>query len=316
SKYSLALYELFVDYFIVKNGFGETPVISIDNFRKLLGLKENEYEKFRDLNYYIIQKSLKEINAKSDLFVEVEYRKKGRKVEAVKFFIKKNPDGVIDVEPILKRTEQQQRQGRLPLPEFEIENQELFQILTDNYGISKNKAADLLKSHDEFYIQEVLQRVNEQVKDGKVKDVAGFTIKALEDDYRVKKNVFAMEDSKKQNQKEQAKHDKVRVEQLKTEFTRHSEEKIKRALAEITEAKKNELLQSFEANELNSSDFLTKRYRQHGLGDVLVRTTFRYYAAKNLLLKEDYDFVAYAAKQGYHLAKDEMNEFMIMRKQP
>ncbi|MBF0552837.1 MAG: hypothetical protein HQK60_20170 [Deltaproteobacteria bacterium] len=125
-----------------------------------------------------------------------------------------------------------------------------------------------------------------------------------------------MENSKKQKQKEQAKHDKARVEQLKTEFTRHSEEKIKRALANITEAKKSELLQSFEADELKSSDFLTKRYRQNGLDDVLVRTTFRYYAAKLLLLKEDYDFVAYAAKQGYHLAKDEMNEFMIVRKQP
>ena len=59
SKHSLALYELFVDYFNAKNGSGETPFISIENFRNLLGLKKSEYKTFKALNRDIIKKAIK-----------------------------------------------------------------------------------------------------------------------------------------------------------------------------------------------------------------------------------------------------------------
>ncbi len=50
SKHSLALYELFVDYYNVKLGFSSTPEIGIEQFRKLLGLTDNEYKTFKALN--------------------------------------------------------------------------------------------------------------------------------------------------------------------------------------------------------------------------------------------------------------------------
>jgi plasmid replication initiation protein len=62
SKYSLGLYEIFIDYFDLQRGQGETPWIDIGEFRKLMGLKENEYSRYTDLNHYIIKKSIKEIN--------------------------------------------------------------------------------------------------------------------------------------------------------------------------------------------------------------------------------------------------------------
>ena len=88
SKYTLAFYELFVDYYRVKDGCGETPYISIEQIKKLLGLKKNEYELFKDLNKFIIKKAIKEINEKSDLLIEIKYKREMRHVVAIKFKIR------------------------------------------------------------------------------------------------------------------------------------------------------------------------------------------------------------------------------------
>ena len=46
SKHTLALYELCKDYFDIKRNHGETPWIDIPTFRKLMGLKDDEYIQF------------------------------------------------------------------------------------------------------------------------------------------------------------------------------------------------------------------------------------------------------------------------------
>jgi len=194
SKHTLALYELFIDYFIAKKGYGETPWISIEDFRKLLGLKEDEYKQFRDLNYYIIQKSLSEINQKSDLSVKVEFQRRTRKIVAIKFRLEKNPNTLIDFEPIFKE---------LPIsePESEITDQELYQALT-SYGISRFKVLELLKLHNEAYIVDVLKYVDKQIKTGKIKDIPAFTVKALENDFRAsEKTKFDLEKEQAEKQR-------------------------------------------------------------------------------------------------------------------
>ena len=91
SKYALALYELCVDYFDIKRQYAETPFIDISTYRKLMGVKEHEYTNFKRLNSRVIKDPVTEINDKSDLWVEPEYKKEKRKVVAVKFHIKRNP---------------------------------------------------------------------------------------------------------------------------------------------------------------------------------------------------------------------------------
>jgi plasmid replication initiation protein len=91
SKHALALYEMFVDYFNVRRRYGETPFIAIDTFRELMGFQDGEYAEFKILNRWVIKEPLAEINDKSDLLVEAEYKKAGRKVAAVKFHIRPNP---------------------------------------------------------------------------------------------------------------------------------------------------------------------------------------------------------------------------------
>jgi len=83
SKYALALYELFVDY----RKIGQTPWITLPNFRVLMGLGEGEYSLFKHLNNDVIKIALAEVNEHSNLFIKVEYQRRKRTVTALKFHI-------------------------------------------------------------------------------------------------------------------------------------------------------------------------------------------------------------------------------------
>ncbi|HEY5746298.1 MAG TPA: replication initiation protein, partial [Chryseolinea sp.] len=62
SKHALALYELFVDYLHEDTRHGETPFISIPDFRKLMGIPDGMYPEFKKLSKWVIKDPLAEIN--------------------------------------------------------------------------------------------------------------------------------------------------------------------------------------------------------------------------------------------------------------
>ncbi len=100
----------------------------------------------------------------------------------MKFFIKGNPENVITLKPLINAS----KQLSLPVPELDLDNLELFRILTTEFGISNNKAAEILKSKDELYIEEVLDAVRVNINKGTVQNIPAFTVKAIEEDYRRK----------------------------------------------------------------------------------------------------------------------------------
>jgi hypothetical protein len=87
SKYAIALYELAKDY-----QKKEIPKISIEDFRKLMGIEEGKYTNFADLKRYVINRAIEEIeqNDRIPFILEAEPIKGARrKIEAIKFHIKK-----------------------------------------------------------------------------------------------------------------------------------------------------------------------------------------------------------------------------------
>ncbi|MEX4315828.1 replication initiation protein, partial [Haemophilus influenzae] len=60
--------------------------ITIEDLKKWLQL-EDKYNLWAELQRWVIKPSLNEINEKSDLFVEYEPMKKGRKVTGIEFSI-------------------------------------------------------------------------------------------------------------------------------------------------------------------------------------------------------------------------------------
>ena len=89
SQYALVLWEVCFDYFDTDRDQGETPFISIDTFKELLGLGEDDYPVFSEFNRSVIKPAIKEINDLTDYYVEVEQKRIGRKIGELKFRITK-----------------------------------------------------------------------------------------------------------------------------------------------------------------------------------------------------------------------------------
>ena len=88
-KHSLALYEICLDYYDRKRSEGETPFISLEKFRNLMGIGESEYLDFSKLNEKVIKKSISEITAITDLSVSTKLKRVNKKVTDIKFYITK-----------------------------------------------------------------------------------------------------------------------------------------------------------------------------------------------------------------------------------
>ncbi|MCG9134698.1 replication initiation protein, partial [Candidatus Poribacteria bacterium] len=87
SQYALVLWEVCFDYFDADRDQGETPFISIENFKELLGLGKDDYPLFSEFNRSVIKPAIKEINGLTDYHVEVEQKRTGRRIGELKFRI-------------------------------------------------------------------------------------------------------------------------------------------------------------------------------------------------------------------------------------
>jgi plasmid replication initiation protein len=81
SIHAIRLYELFTQYKRLGDRY-----ISVEDLKKWLQL-EDKYDRYNNLNQRVLTPALSEINEKSDLFVEYEPIKKGRKVTGIEFSI-------------------------------------------------------------------------------------------------------------------------------------------------------------------------------------------------------------------------------------
>lgn len=84
SKYSIALYEIGKDYINAS-----IPRMTMETFRELMGLKDNQYKNSKDLRRNVMDPAANEITEKTDLKISYELYRHGRKVVAIKFNIRR-----------------------------------------------------------------------------------------------------------------------------------------------------------------------------------------------------------------------------------
>ena len=89
NQYALVLWEVCFDYFDTDRDQGETPFIPLATFKDMIGLEPDEYPVFGFLNRDVIKPAIKEINNLTDYHVEVEQKRRGRRVAELKFRITK-----------------------------------------------------------------------------------------------------------------------------------------------------------------------------------------------------------------------------------
>ena len=132
SVHAIRLYELFTQY----KRLGER-YISVEDLKKWLQL-EDKYDRYNNLNQRVLTPALSEINEKSDLFVEYEPIKKGRKVTGIEFSITYE-------KPVKKRPEFPHKNKYGKFVKLDTQNPKMSSAEYGNY------ARDCLKILDDFY---------------------------------------------------------------------------------------------------------------------------------------------------------------------
>lgn len=104
SKYAVRLYELVVAW----QSTGKTPIFKLQDFREKIGLlDENEYKDMCTFKKYVLELAIAQINEHTDIKLDYEQHKAGRKIDGFSFKFKQK------VKP--KKIEQQRDQNTIDL---------------------------------------------------------------------------------------------------------------------------------------------------------------------------------------------------------
>jgi len=98
SAYAIRLYELLIQW----RSAGKTPIIELQEFRKKLGVLDNEYLRMAHLKERVLELSIKQINEHTDICVKYEQHKRGRSISGFSFSFKqkkKDSPSLVDRDP-------------------------------------------------------------------------------------------------------------------------------------------------------------------------------------------------------------------------
>ncbi len=197
SKYTLALYELCIDYFDEKRKKWETPFMEVSTFRSLLWLWENEYSEFKVLNRDIIKKATKEINKKTDLFIEFAFKKFWRSISDIKIYIELEQKNEVEwKKEFINQT---------------ISNDihiDYFVLLQKTFLLTPKQSEEVIEKYtDVNVLYKILNEIEIRYKKKEVKNLWAYTYKVLMDHSWIIKSDIDIElkqeeYNEKQNKKE------------------------------------------------------------------------------------------------------------------
>lgn len=162
SKYSLCLYEIFLDY----HNIWQTPIIPLSDFRKLMGLDEYKYQEFKRLSARVIKPAIKELYDVWWYKVEIEYKKENKRIIALKFYfeeIKKPKKTLADMKV--------------------FNNLGLQDRLVKEFWLTTREANMIIKTYPIPYIKESLDLIKFKINQKLIKNIPAYTITVLKNDY-------------------------------------------------------------------------------------------------------------------------------------
>jgi plasmid replication initiation protein len=168
SAYSLVLYENCVRFKNIK----QTSWFSIELFRSLMGVPEGKYQSFKELKRNVINVAINEINQKADIYIEPQFKRVNRSINAIQFTIAENDN----YRPSFKKTE------RLTVNESAQQQSISIEILVSDFGLSQKQAKDVISEYDREYLNEKIKLVKSKKK---VDHPGAYLLAALREDYKV-----------------------------------------------------------------------------------------------------------------------------------
>jgi plasmid replication initiation protein len=180
SVYAIKIYEL-----LKKQETLGKRTFFIDDLRKKLNILNDKLKAIKDFRVYVLEIAKREINLKTDLEIDFEFIKSGRKIAAVQFDIRSKDEKTEN-----KKTEEKEAGYFDARKDPEI----LRKIM--NFGYSEMQAANMLTGVDSSDAKNAIEAVEDQIKKGNVKSSKAMIKTALKEKWRV--------DNSKKKSKEKA----------------------------------------------------------------------------------------------------------------
>ena len=147
SVHAIRIYELLKQY---ENIGGRE--ISINDLRAYCGIGEGQYKNINDFKRFLLKISKKEINAKTDILIDYKEIKTSRKITAIQFIIKANPNhGISHFE------KSQSEKATILEKELRSTTAILEHLL--EFGFTRQAANRLVKNHEETNIINAIKAV-------------------------------------------------------------------------------------------------------------------------------------------------------------
>jgi len=236
-KYAITLYELAIKYHKV-----EIPEYSVEDFRKITYTeKSKSYNNFNLLKTKVVEPAIEEINNKTDIELCYTTKKTGRKITAIKFYVKKKG---IDIQELIKGEDTIEAELVEATPKVSAaailgveELEAAIQKAKRNIYISKawnkradNKVAKILKDEGEEFTKDILKRAYEGCKSEIKTTLVQYFNGIIKN---VKEEIKESKKEEKPKQKQGVKPKVGGIEGLKIDLREPENEELKTYKAEI-----------------------------------------------------------------------------------
>lgn len=171
SSYSVRIYELMKQY----ENIGKRE-FELTEFKRCLGLKEDEYSRIYDFERFVLKVAKEEINRDTDLIIDYEKKRRGRKITGFLFIIEpRDTEKQIYIEFLNEFYDIKNMQSKMGLSEEKFSPKQVMAIY--------EKAIERIGNEDINPFEYIrLNYLN--IKD-KARNKYSYLIKALENDYAV-----------------------------------------------------------------------------------------------------------------------------------
>ncbi len=268
SKYSLCLYEIFIDY----HNIGQTPVIPLDDFRKLMWIEKHQYTEFKRLSLRVIKPAVNELSSIWWYRVEVTYQKQNRKVTALKFHFTE----------IAK--------PKKPMQEMKVfNNLDLQDRLVKEFELSIKQAQKTIKTYPIPYIKESLTIIKHKISQKVVKNIPAYTVTVLKNDYTTisnKQKISILPSSKRDEWHWKTYWDWLENIKSSTGLNilhnadnhnvSKTQKKAKKYFESLSKKGQQALVRKFEDEKI-TSDIIKTVYKKEGIDGTLMKVMFENY---------------------------------------
>jgi len=299
STHSMRIYELMKQY--EKIGYRTEKV---DRLKQILGIEK----KYRSYNYFkkrVIEQAQKDLTNQCDIAFDFQEIKEGRKVDRIKFTIKK-----------------QKKIEFFNDHHWNI-NQDLQALLKQmvSMGISESDAASFVKEYSKADLQTRIKYAKEKFDNGKIRDLGAYLktliveeIEVVSQDEKLVSEQAMKKALEEEEIKERLKKEARLIEAYNQEYDVYRESVINRLVDEATESDWKEFV-----NYAKRVSYIKGRLFKEGVLDRNNKDThfwFRVYISDEKLPHRDSDFLAWVSREkGYFLQQTKEGSFKIAGKQ-